>query len=103
MEIDFSRRYAVASYPGVAFYIERYALTEEYEGGYLVCADEECDHGLSDMCWAEGDTSLVTDHDRVVAVMIGDDAEHVVAVEDLTPLEDEDYCAGCGQIGCGHG
>lgn len=39
---------------------------------------------------------------RVVVTMIGDDARHVVNVDDLTPLEREDYCGSCGQIGCTH-
>lgn len=35
--------------------------------------------------------------------MVGDDREWSVEPADLTPLDDDDYCAGCGQIGCGHG
>lgn len=31
--------------------------------------------------------------------MVGDDAYHTVAIEDLSPCPD--YCAECGQIGCG--
>jgi hypothetical protein len=37
---------------------------------------------------------------HVLAYMIGDDAEHRIDREDLTPIADEDYCGGCGQIGC---
>jgi hypothetical protein len=33
--------------------------------------------------------------------MVGDDRVHVVDVDDLTEISDEDYCPGCGQIGCG--
>lgn len=40
--------------------------------------------------------------DRVVVVMVGDDARHIVDVDDLTPLERSAYCGECGQIGCGH-
>lgn len=44
------------------------------------------------------------DHwDCVLAVMVGDDVRHHVDVDDLEPVEDDDYCGGCGQIGCGHG
>ena len=39
---------------------------------------------------------------RVVATMIGDDRRFVIDPEDLSPLGELDYCAACGQIGCGH-
>lgn len=39
---------------------------------------------------------------RVVLVMVGDDRHFVYDLEDITPLEREDYCGECGQIGCGH-
>lgn len=35
------------------------------------------------------------------AAMVGDGDLHAVDAEDLTPIHDEDYCGGCGQIGCG--
>jgi len=44
----------------------------------------------------------VDDADRVRVVMVGDDREHVVFHEDLRPLDEADYCAECGQIGCTH-
>lgn len=39
---------------------------------------------------------------RVVAVMIGDDRHWAFDPEDLTPLDEEEYCHQCGQIGCCH-
>lgn len=38
--------------------------------------------------------------DRVEAHMIGDDRTFEHDRTDLTPIADEDYCGGCGQIGC---
>lgn len=93
-------RYTVDGYGGVAFYLTRYSTTEEYEGDYLACDDEDCDHELSESCWLEGDTSIVTDLDWVYAVMVGDDREHLVEVTELTKIADEDYCSSCGQVGC---
>lgn len=98
--VDLGARYRVAGYSGIAFYLTGYATTEEYEGDLLLCDDEECDHMLSEMCWTFGDTSLVTDYDRVVAIMVGDDREFIIDVEDLTKISEDDYCSGCGQIGC---
>lgn len=34
------------------------------------------------------------------ACMVGDDTLHPVDPDDLTPIADEDYCGGCGQVGC---
>ena len=39
---------------------------------------------------------------RVLAVMVGDNERHSVDPDDITPLEREAYCAGCGQVGCTH-
>lgn len=39
---------------------------------------------------------------NVVAVIVGDDYRHVIDPEDLEPIEREEFCGVCGQIGCGH-
>jgi hypothetical protein len=39
---------------------------------------------------------------KVLAVMVGDDYRHSVHPEDLTPLEEDQFCHSCGQIGCTH-
>lgn len=97
--LDFNAQYSVEGFRGIAFNLVGYGTTEQYEGDYLVCDDEDCDHGLSEMCWTEGETSIVTDLDWVRAVMVGDDREHLVEVASLIKLE-EDVCS-CGQLGCG--
>jgi len=99
-QVDFDARYTVAGFGGVAFQVIGYAEASQYEGDYLVCDDDECDHMLSAMCWAEGDTSIVIDHDWVRAIMVGDDYPHLVEVSQLTKISEDDYCHGCGQIGC---
>lgn len=97
-KLDFSKRYAVQSYPGIAFRIQRY-LEEPHFDEFLVCDDEDC--------WHEFETCYVVDsytdinYGMVVAIMVGDDREHIIDVDELTPIEDDDYCGGCGQIGCG--
>lgn len=35
-------------------------------------------------------------------VYVGDDSEFLVDPDDLTEITEDDFCAGCGQIGCGH-
>lgn len=32
--------------------------------------------------------------------MVGDDRVHLVDPDDLTKIEDDDYCHECGQVGC---
>ena len=101
-ELDMSARYSVAGYVGVAFRLLGWSPEDQYEGDVIVCDDEDCDHALSEMCWAEGGWSIVQSDSIVRAVMIGDDREHLVDVGDLTLIADEDYCHECGQLGCGH-
>ncbi len=40
---------------------------------------------------------------QVLAIMVGDDSVHKFDVEDLHPLDVEQFCGSCGQIGCSHG
>ncbi len=35
-----------------------------------------------------------------IYIMVGDDYRHHVDLHDVKPLNEEDYCGGCGQIGC---
>ena len=79
-----------------------WSTEDVYEGDYLACNDEDCDHALSEMCWTEGDWSIAQSDSMVRAVMIGDDRTHIVDVDDLTLIADEDYCHECGQLGCSH-
>lgn len=38
----------------------------------------------------------------LVCVMIGDDEPHTFEPGEVARLDDDDYCAVCGQIGCTH-
>ena len=39
---------------------------------------------------------------RVVCAMVGDDRRFTFEPSELTPLDGDDYCGVCGQIGCTH-
>lgn len=39
----------------------------------------------------------------ILAHMVGDDRTFSFEPDDLTPISDDDYCSGCGQVGCGWG
>jgi hypothetical protein len=39
---------------------------------------------------------------NLVCYMIGDDQHFSVEPDDLIPISDEEFCHGCGQVGCGH-
>jgi len=39
---------------------------------------------------------------KVVAIMIGDDRPFTFEPDDLTPIDETQYCHSCGQIGCPH-
>lgn len=74
---DLRGHFAVAGYNGIAFFVRGYAQTmDEFD--------------------------KVDDPQFVVAVMVGDDREHIVDIDDLTPIDEENFCAECGQIGCFH-
>jgi len=37
---------------------------------------------------------------RLVVVMVGDDHRWSVGPDDVSPIDDLEYCAECGQLGC---
>ena len=80
-EIDFDSTYAVDEYRGIAWHLLGYEIIydEDYEWSGVTYENKE----------------------RVRAYMIGDDREFVFDIDQLTKLDDSEYCPGCGQIGCG--
>lgn len=80
MQISAETRYRVDGHGGIAF---------EF-AGWETRPDE-------DTIW----TGIEEPTGMALMVMVGDDRVHVIDPDDLHPLADEDYCPGCGQIGCG--
>ena len=39
---------------------------------------------------------------KLICTMVGDDRRFSIDPEDVTPLDREDYCGECGQVGCCH-
>jgi hypothetical protein len=79
-KLDLEARYRVEGYGGVAWYLL----------GYEKIRDEDYE-------W----TGIEYENtDRVWAVMVGDDRVFTFDVEELSKLEDDEYCPECGQIGC---
>ena len=39
---------------------------------------------------------------NVICIMVGDDRRYSIDPANVHPLDDLDYCAECGQIGCRH-
>jgi hypothetical protein len=95
-----SGRYSVATMPGVAFYLTGWA-TEMREVEVLLCEDDaepqDHEHDVT-CCYVE--VEEVESDSMVKAVMVGDDRVHLVDVGDLIIISEDDYCHGCGQIGC---
>lgn len=90
-DIDFDARYSVADMPGVAWYLRGYVIEDNEVERYDPDTDE---YSYENEPWQN--TGLVR------AVMVGDDREHIIDVDDLTMIAEEDYCHVCGQLGCQH-
>lgn len=95
--IDLEARYSVASMPGVAFYAVGMAKEVWPESWELDCTE---DHEHEEVCYLYGEPEEYDSDYLARVVMVGDDREHIVDIADLTEIGDEDYCPGCGQIGC---
>jgi hypothetical protein len=86
----------VNGYRGIAFRIKGYPLT--WQPDTYIYVDDD---GAEYECEADsGEWFEDRNCGQVLAVMVGDDHEHIIDVDDLIPLDDDDYCHGCGQIGC---
>jgi len=116
LNVDFSLTYIVSGYKGIAWTALRFAESDNCAHGSDRDEWQDCSRGHADcyqaVCGAcskvtwrdcDGPDVLVEsgyDYDRVECVMVGDNRIFTFDVSDLTPVSD--YCAGCGQTGCGH-
>jgi hypothetical protein len=73
--------YRVDGYKGIAFYVL----------GWETESDEDTE-------WSGYEVRT----GRVLAVMVGDNYRHSVDRDELIPLNSEDFCHSCGQLGCSH-
>ncbi len=73
--------YKVDGYKGIAFYVL----------GWEVEPDEDTE-------W----TGIEERTGKVVAIMVGDDHRFTFDEDEIHAIEREEYCGGCGQMGCGH-
>lgn len=114
-------RYSLAGLPGVAVYVvgraERWHPDQWWATPCHRCEGagcRECDYSgatfdgdpedpsgwWTDAPTCEGEWMPDPEGD-LYAAMVGDDEPFPVDAADLAPIADDDYCAGCGQIGCG--
>jgi hypothetical protein len=99
--------YTVQGYRGVAWRVYGWELEgvfPEYETE-CSCFGEDvhcrfCDG--SGKVWIQEDEPEEVRTGRVICVMVGDDRRFTFDPDELTPLDDLDYCASCGQVGCTH-
>jgi hypothetical protein len=89
-------RFSVRGFGGIAFYCVGYS-TYWTEEAWTYCGEGDPDDEAS---YLYDEPEEVEDLDFVRMVMVGDDEVHVVDVSDLVPIEADDYCSVCGQIGC---
>lgn len=60
----------------------------------------DCEHAAyGEFCECEPEIDI----SRAIIVMVGDDHQHVVATKSLHRISEDDFCGGCGQLGCTHG
>lgn len=92
-DFDFTKTYTAEGYSGVAFRATHFE-TEMVEQEYDVYFGEDAEEVYTETEWVEEHTG------RVVAHMVGDDRDFSFDVSELTVLDEDDYCAECGQVGC---
>lgn len=93
-DIKFGSYVAVDGYNGIAFWVDDWAKEIRDE---FICLDED-----GDVEWGWETVEIVSDT-IVECYMVGDDRMFKFDIDDLTPLDIDNFCGSCGQIGCGHG
>jgi len=90
---DFTKTYTAEGYGGIAFRATEFETETTFEYVYCGFGDEEDDESYD---YVE-DERLTG---RIVAHMVGDDRDFTFDADDLTAIDEDDYCAECGQVGC---
>ena len=97
-DLDMTATYQCKGFNGIAVRIAGYP--QVWSADTVTCVDDDGNE------WEEecgGEMVDDTDSGDVMIIMVGDDKKHRVSIDDLTEINEEDYCFECGQIGCGHG
>jgi hypothetical protein len=116
-DFDFTPAYRADGYGAIAWRVTSYAQEWTAEEWTYLGDDADPDAGADDYFERTGyyypdenpanyvyaEPEQIEDRTRVVAHMIGDDRNETFGVDELTPIDDGDYCACCGQIGCAWG
>lgn len=97
--MDSSKVYKVRGFEGVACRFAGYP--QRWEPYTYFAVDDETGEEYETES-ADGEWVDDTDSGMVLMVMVGDDHKHKVSENRCTPIDDLDYCASCGQIGCAH-
>ena len=109
----------VERWPGVACWYIGPEMTTRYveqAPACWACESPELEYdgntvGDVFVCWDCGSRQpAIIDFDEieeptgmVIVCMVGDDRRHAVWPDEITPIDEGDYCGSCGQIGCGWG
>lgn len=95
-ELDMDANYTVKNWRGIAWYVVGYV--QIWRPNFWIYEDENGEEFEEE---AE-DGEFEEDRSKVVCVMVGDDRKHTFDIDDLTLINDLDFCGECGQIGCQH-
>lgn len=87
---------------GVACRVEGHETEEQIiEPDWDTLVDDDGNPMDADVWWPDEDDVEHVPTGRLIVVMVGDDMRHSVEPEDLTPIDDDEFCGSCGQLGCG--
>ena len=96
-KLDFNARYSHPRFKGIALRISGYPKV------WVPYTSLEIDDDGNEYEEDSGEWKLDETSGSIYVVMVGDDYKNLVDVSDLTVISEDDFCDGCGQIGCGHG
>lgn len=102
--VDDDGRYVIGR-AGVAWYVVGRSQRWVPDHYLAPCDAHDADPAGAEDCdvcaWYEDGGEWVDDPaGQLWACMVGDDTLHPVDADELEPIAEDDYCGGCGQVGC---
>lgn len=83
-------------------YSREYETDKAFDGAFKIGKEGVAYVVLGWQVEADEDTEwsgMMNRTGKLVCVMVGDDSKYLFEPEDLTAIDEDDYCSGCGQIG----
>lgn len=91
----------IRQFSGIACYVR--GPVKVFSPGMCYAVDRDTGEEFETESDDPDDGEWIADESQLRVVMVGDDREWIVDADECTPIEENEFCGECGQMGCFHG